>query len=181
MSELLERVRAEVRQRLGERRAAVLEYERLQAADAALAALTASAEPAAAAAPRAPRRASAAPRARAPRGANRAAVLKAAGERPGASVGELAAACGIGRTVVYALVKTLAERGELVRRELPGGGSGYALPAEPAEPGWTTAAAPRDADASESTRAPEPPAPEADIAAPGAGPGRPSGRRGLER
>jgi hypothetical protein len=172
----------------------VLEYERLEAADVALAALLASAEltpaaadPAAAAAPRAPRsarRSSAAPRARAPRGANRAVVLKAAGERPGASVGELAAASGIGRAVVYALVKTLAERGELVRRELPGGASGYALPAGPAEPGWTTAATSRDADAPGSTgvpSGPEPPAPEDDIAVPAAAPGRPSGRRGLER
>jgi hypothetical protein len=196
MSELLERVRAEVRQRLEERRAAVLEYERLEAADAALAVLLASAAPtaaaadtpaAAAAAPRASRparRSSAGPRTRAPRGANRAAVLKAAGDRPGASVGELAVASGIGRAVVYALVKTLAERGELVRRELPGGASGYALPAGSTEPGWTTAATAREADAPRSTGAPsraDPPAAEDGIAAPATTPDRPSGRRGLER
>jgi hypothetical protein len=58
-------------------------------------------------------------------------VLAAVSERSCASAGELAAASGVSRAIVYQLLKTLTERGELVRRELPGGVAGYAVPAEP--------------------------------------------------
>jgi hypothetical protein len=51
--------------------------------------------------------------------------------RPDEVFVELAAASGVSRAIVYQLLKTLTERGELVRRELPGGVAGYAVPAEP--------------------------------------------------
>jgi IclR helix-turn-helix domain len=120
MAEILDRIHAEIRERLAASRAAAEEYERLQAA---LAALGATPEPAAK--PRRARRASAQPRA--PRGANRAAVLRALEERPGASASELAAASGVGRTVLYGLLNRLVEAGEVAKEELPGGATGYRL------------------------------------------------------
>jgi hypothetical protein len=166
VSDLLERVRAQTRERLQELRPAVDEYERLHAALAVLDGLT----------PRRRERSPAAPaispdrsgdardggspaasppggssrdgssrgsrdggrRARAPRGANRAAVLEAVRERPGASAGELAAAAGISRPIVYTLLNRLTERGELVRSALPSGGNGYSLPPEPPAAGWSS-------------------------------------------
>jgi IclR helix-turn-helix domain len=119
--DLLDRIHAELRERLAASRAAVEEYERLQAA---LAALGEQAAPA----PRRARRSTTATRQRAPRGANREAVLRAVGERPGASPGELAAASGVAKPVLYNLLRTLSQRGELVRQDLPGGGAGYSLP-----------------------------------------------------
>jgi hypothetical protein len=152
-SELLDRVHAEIRERRDERRSAVEEYERLEAALAALEAVRGggdaprqAAPERPAAEPRAPRPRRAKP-ARAARGANREAVLKAAADQPGATAGELAAASGVGRPVVYNLVKTLTDRGELVKR-----GTGYALASTP-EP---VAAAP----------APEPEAPKPEAAKP---------------
>jgi DNA-binding transcriptional ArsR family regulator len=136
MSELLERVRGEIRARRNELRAAVDEHERLEAAQAALRAVTGGVSQPRPAADRppiasAPRRARRTGSVRAPRGANRAAVLRAVTERPGASAGELAAASGVSRPVVYNLLKSLTERGELVRRELPRGVAGYAPAPEP--------------------------------------------------
>ena len=130
MPDLLDRIHAELRERLAASRAAVEEYERLQAALAALGEQAAPAPRRARARRAAPRRR--APREsnrqRAPRGANREAVLRAVGERPGASAGELASASGVAKPVLYNLLRTLSQRGELVRQELPGGGAGYSLP-----------------------------------------------------
>jgi hypothetical protein len=121
---------------------AVAEYEQLLAANAALAGLAtdqSSDRRADASSSRAPtvrrsrRRRSNGPRA--PRGANRAAVLRTLEERPGVSVAELASASGVGRTVLYGLLKTLEQRGEMVREQLPGGSSGYRLtPSVPTGP-----------------------------------------------
>jgi hypothetical protein len=119
VADLLDRIQAEIRERLAASRAAVDEYERLQAALAALGEEAPRRRPAAQAA-----------RPRARRGANRDAVLRAVAERPGASAGELAAASGVAKPVLYNLLRTLSERGELIRHELPGGGAGYALPSQ---------------------------------------------------
>jgi DNA-binding transcriptional ArsR family regulator len=123
MSDLLDRVRAEIRDRLELTRSVVEEYEQLEAA---LAALRASDEPPSRA--RRPRahRGDPRPRIRAPRGANRAALLRAVGEGPGASAGQLARASGVAPQTVYGLLRRLTDDGDVVRRELPGGGSGYA-------------------------------------------------------
>jgi IclR helix-turn-helix domain len=169
MSELLTRVRAQIRERMDQTRPAVREHERLEAALAVLGALpgsafaapsraasapsvteSASTPTAAGREPRKRRSPGSVRRARAPRGANRTAVLEAARGRPGASAGELAAATGVSRPVVYALVKTLIEEGELVKQELPAGLSGYALPAEPPAAGWV-GGEPADASGSPSS------------------------------
>jgi IclR helix-turn-helix domain len=163
VSELLDRIEKEIRERLAATRAAVLEHERLQAAlqaltetgeDAARAVkgrvrrpgardaepaptapapppvpAPAAAEPAPAT-PRSPaRRKPPAPRPRAPRGANREAVLKVVGERPGVTNAELSAASGVQRGTLSTLLRTLVTRGELEKRSLPGGKVGYALAA----------------------------------------------------
>src|SRR4051794_37746638 len=124
---LLNRVQDEIRQRLRDLEPAVREYERVEAALAALRGVGASArdgrEPAADT--RAPtpstRRSSGRRRARterAPRGANRAAVLRVLGERPGVSVNELSADAGVGKPVLYNLLKTLEQRGEVAKERL---------------------------------------------------------------
>jgi IclR helix-turn-helix domain len=86
---------------------------------------------------------SASTRGRAPRGANRAAVLGVIGERPGVSARELAASSGVTGGTLYALLRTLAERGEIDKQELPSGHAGYTLTAAP-----TTAAPPGAQNAS---------------------------------
>jgi hypothetical protein len=113
MAELLDRIHAEIRERLEASRAAAQEYERLEAALAAMGGP----------APR--RRAPSEPRA--PRGANREAVLRALEERPGASASELATASGVARTALYSVLNRLIEAGEVAKEELPGGTTGYKL------------------------------------------------------
>src|SRR4051794_1531558 len=132
---VLNRIHSDIRARLRELQPAVIEYEQLQAADEALADLAADPSgargvaPASLAAPsrrRAPRQQrSSAPRA--PRGANRAAVLRVLEERPGVSVAELASASGVGRTVLYGLLRRLEQRGEVAKEQLPGASTGYRL------------------------------------------------------
>jgi len=68
---------------------------------------------------------SAGSRKRAPRGANRDAVLKAVGERPGITTSELAAASGVAKPTLYTLLSSLTKQDVLQRQELPGGQSGY--------------------------------------------------------
>jgi hypothetical protein len=184
VSDLLERVHAQTRERLAELLPAAEEYERLQAALAVLDGLTpprGKHSPASTAQP--PARSSGAPndglparrssrdaaappatetgdrRSRAPRGANRAAVLAAVRERPGASAGELAAAAGIARPVVYTLLNRLVERGELVRGQLPSGASGYSPAPEPAAPGWSSGEGDTAGPAEGATPGAEPAAP----------------------
>jgi hypothetical protein len=96
----------------------------------------------------APRRRAAEPRA--PRGANREALLRALEERPGASASELATASGVARAVLYGVLNRLIEAGEVAKEELPGGATGYKLlreeptafpaPAPPAPPAIAPAA-----------------------------------------
>jgi hypothetical protein len=174
VSELLDRIHREIRERMTASRAAAREYERLQAALTALTGAGSRAAPGeprrgkpgvsaggsrgaaavkdgsggagasgravAASGERAPTRrgggrgrsgAKASGRAarRAPRGANREAVLRVVADRPGVSSGELADATGVKRTTLSTLLATLTKRGELERRELPGGQRGYMLAA----------------------------------------------------
>jgi len=143
MAETLDRIHAEIRERLAAGRAASQEYERLEAALAALGAPTAPARA---------RRRPAQPRA--PRGANREAVLRALEERPGASASELAAASGVDRTALYPLLNRLAERGEVAKEQLPGGATGYRLLREeptafPPRPDAAAAPSPEAAEAHE--------------------------------
>jgi hypothetical protein len=166
VSELLDRIRGEIRERLEARRAAVLEHERLEAALQALgdagsratravrggghgsregeaarrsrAGAKASSRrartserrsKASGKAKRAARaRAGAAPaRKRAARGANREAVLRVIGQRPGVTARELAAASQVTGGTLYALLRRLTDEGTLEKRQLAGGRTGYAL------------------------------------------------------
>jgi hypothetical protein len=133
---LLDRIHIQIRERVRELEPLAREYERLEAAAAALGGpveerstrdvpprpkVTAKrrpkpAEPGGRASPK-----------RARRGANRGAVLGVLAERPGVSVSELAAASGVARPVLYALLKTLEERDEVTKEQLPGGTTGYRL------------------------------------------------------
>ena len=76
---------------------------------------------------------------RAPRGANREAVLRTVAARPGLTLRELTAATGVKPSSLPPLLRTLTLRGELEKRRLPDGQTGYALartadlPAEAAE------------------------------------------------
>ena len=157
MSDLLDRIQREIRERRAASRAAMMEYDRLQAAlDALNDADARSARTATGSAGRGTRasrtRASAVGEdsvarsgsrggiarpaskrkqtsRRAPRGANREAVLRVLADRPGITTSELAHATGIKRATLSTLLGTLTQRGEVARRELPSGRGGYALAA----------------------------------------------------
>jgi hypothetical protein len=97
---------SEIRDRLKESRAAVQEYERLQAALRALDSETDGTRRAQTR-PR-PRRSNSSPRKqRAARGANREKALAVIADRPGVTVAELASATRIAKGVVYSLTRTL--------------------------------------------------------------------------
>jgi hypothetical protein len=84
----------------------------------------ATGRPAAAATPRrAPVRRNTRPRA--PRGANREAVLNAVGERPGVTAATIADITKISKAVTYNTLAKLVEQGKLEKTELPGGQTGY--------------------------------------------------------
>ena len=129
MSDLLDRIHRELAERLQASRAAVEEYERLQAAMAALE------ETAAAERERAPSSNEASPprrepRKRAPRGQNTERVLSAVRDRPGVTAQELAAVSGVRGGTLYTVLRRLVEQGALIKRELPGGDTGYRLSEE---------------------------------------------------
>jgi Fic family protein len=135
MPDLLDSITTEIRARLDASRAAVAEYQRLEAARRALdgsdgATATGGGTRRQGSAPARQRRTGrrASVRKRAPRGANRQAVLRVVSERPGVTAAELTAASGVERNTLYALLATLTKRGELERRELPAGKTGYATP-----------------------------------------------------
>ena len=64
-------------------------------------------------------------RSRAPRGANREAILKLVGERPGVTAAEIADVTKISRAVTYNTLAKLVQQGQLGKTELPGGQTGY--------------------------------------------------------
>ena len=129
MADLLDRVLREIRERKEQARAAVEESRRLEAALGALDDERVERSPT----PRASRqRRRQATKARAPRGANRAAVLRVVSERPGVSVGEVASATGIARATATSTLAKLVADGALERVELPGDIRGYRLAEAPA-------------------------------------------------
>jgi hypothetical protein len=103
----------------------VRERERLEAA-LSMAPFATSVRPAAKAAPARKSRTGT----RAPRGANREAILKLVGERPGVSAAEIADVTKISRAVTYNTLSKLVQQGLLAKTELPGGQTGY-RPAPP--------------------------------------------------
>jgi sugar-specific transcriptional regulator TrmB len=64
-------------------------------------------------------------RSRAPRGANREAILSLVGERPGVTATEIADVTKISRAVTYNTLAKLVQQGQLSKTELPGGQTGY--------------------------------------------------------
>jgi DNA-binding transcriptional ArsR family regulator len=66
-------------------------------------------------------------RTRAPRGANREAIIAIAGDRPGVTATEIAQATTISRPVVAATASKLANQGLLTKESLPGGQVGYRI------------------------------------------------------
>lgn len=139
MADLLDRIRQQISTRLSELRPLVDEQRRLEAALHALGDPVAAHADAAPARGRRQRKAatrSTTPvekRKRAPRGANRAAVLRAVGDRPGATSAELAARSGVQRNTLNTLLSRLVKEGELQTRALPTGKTGYALRAARSE------------------------------------------------
>ena len=144
MSDLLKDIREQLDARLAQLRPLVDEHARLNAAMKALSETkprAAGATPASSPVKTTSARARkppppAKPRKRAPRGANRQAVLRAASERPGGTRAELAAVSGVDPNTLSALLTRLVKAGELQTRALPTGRTGYALadsaPAQPA-------------------------------------------------
>jgi sugar-specific transcriptional regulator TrmB len=64
-------------------------------------------------------------RSRAPRGANREAILSVVGDRPGVSAAEISDVTKISRAVTYNTLAKLVEQGRLEKTPLPGGQTGY--------------------------------------------------------
>ena len=144
--DLLEDIVRQIDARRRELAAVVREYERLEAARAALDGTSGSRRPAAqrratkagrrgsvrqAASRRSAgsrRRTKVVARPRAPRGANREAFLGALRERPGSSVPEVAEATGVQRGVLYQLRRRLLDEGAVVEQQRGDGRKGYALP-----------------------------------------------------
>jgi hypothetical protein len=140
MADLVQETVQGIRARMSELAPVVAEYERLQAAYAALAGP--GADPADrlpardASAPRRRRRSVSRPsRPRAPRGQNKAAVYGVITERPGVTVSEIAEVTGIAKPLTHNTTRAGVERGELERVALPGGQQGFRVRSEAAATG----------------------------------------------
>lgn len=132
MPDLLERIREEMNARVAELRPLVDEHTRLTIAINALGDVDSrmSVPPSPTAGQphrRAAKTTRGTARERAPRGANRLAVLQAAENRPGATRAELATASGVQPSTVNALLARLVKSGELQTEALPTGRTGYSL------------------------------------------------------
>jgi hypothetical protein len=137
VSEFIDRLLNEVRERLAASREAVREYERLERALAALddvgggAPPHGSARPSAGASARVRRRRAGTARV-ARRSGNRDRLLALVGERPGVTREELETATGFSTAVVAQNLRRMVARGELREQQLPGGQTGYATsPVDP--------------------------------------------------
>lgn len=134
MADLVERVQHEIHQRLDELRPSVTEYERLLEAQRALgdtelrpSRREATSRGAAVSTDRRASSSSRSARQRAPRGANRQAVLGAIRDRPGATAGELSAASNVRGATIYNVLRALTKAGEIEKHDLPSGRPGYRM------------------------------------------------------
>ena len=145
MADLLDSIRAQLRTRLDELRPLVGEYERLQAAEAALAhgSLTgtrAQSERRASQAQRGgasgARRLGSRRRSRVSgeREANREKLLALVRERPGITKAELNAAAGLSSAGVAQNLRRMLDRGQVREEALPGGAIGYRITDDQAAP-----------------------------------------------
>jgi hypothetical protein len=148
-ADLLADIVRHIEARKRELAAAVHEYERLEAARAALDGASGSPRgrgPARQPGTRSPgrrgsvdhaarrsagtrRRTKATARPRARRGANREAFLGVLRERPGSTVGEIGDATGVSRGVLYQIRRRLLEEGAVLEQQRGDGRTGYALAA----------------------------------------------------
>ena len=117
MTDFLDEKRKEIQARLKELKPQVDEYNRLEAAERALAGV--EAKPARAAAPAAPRRARSSSNNRRgrPKGSGTRALqaLELVRARPGITIPELAEAMSIKQNYLYRVMPTLAEEGQVVK------------------------------------------------------------------
>jgi hypothetical protein len=134
MSDLVEETVRGIRARLKELAPVVAEYERLQAAYAALdgAGANPGVQPSVGAGtrerphkPAGRRRAGSGSRAK--RGQSKAAVLGVIAQRPGVTVAEIAQVTAIAKPLIYNTTRVGVDRGELERVALPGGHHGFKL------------------------------------------------------
>ena len=130
MAETLRDLRARLRRRMDELRPLVDEFHQLERAAAALGvSAPGDGEPAPRPAPKRKGKPKAKAKGgagkRAPRGANRAAVLAVVGERPGVSVGEIASVTGIAKAQVYSITRAALAAGDLEHVDLGGGRKGF--------------------------------------------------------
>jgi DNA-binding transcriptional ArsR family regulator len=120
MADLVGQIQRDIEQRLAELRPLIQEKEQLEAVLAALAA-DLNGNGSTAAAPRRARSSAAVSRApyaggrqrRAPRGANREAILKIVAERPGVSAAEVAEITNIAKPTVHTTISQLKRKGIL--------------------------------------------------------------------
>lgn len=127
MADLLSRVRGEIDARMRELEGPVAEIPRLEAALAALGSSTADGTGGRRKAGARPSTSRARRRARrAPRGANRRAILKVIEARPDVSTSELASRTGIAKPTLYTTLAALVKSGVVEKRDV-GGVSGYHL------------------------------------------------------
>jgi hypothetical protein len=115
VADFLDEKRKEIQNRLKELRPMVDEFNRLEAAERALAGMDSKPAPAAAAAPTRRRRSTATTRRGRPRGTGTRATqaLKLVGERPGITIPELADAMGIKQNYLYRVMPGLANEGKV--------------------------------------------------------------------
>ena len=146
MADLVEEAVLAIRARMSDIAPVLAEYERLQAAYAALEGrgVDSADQRSARAAARSGREgspgrsrgrsASRQSRPRAPRGQNKAAVFGVIAERPGVTVTEIAQVTRIAKPLVYNTTRAAVERGELDRVALPGGQQGFRIRDEASAP-----------------------------------------------
>jgi DNA-binding transcriptional ArsR family regulator len=131
--QLLDRILAEIRDRLDASRAAYEESQRLEAALSALGSGRAPEPSRPRATSRRASRSRARSSARAPHGENLRRIRAFVAERPGATAGEIAAATGIARPTVASTLGKLARAGELEKTTLPSRAVGYRPTDAPAD------------------------------------------------
>jgi hypothetical protein len=164
MAQSLDQLKRQLRERLTELQPLVDEYAQLERAAAALGDETAAAPDAARPAkPARSRKPSATSSPRAPRGANKTAVLATIDERPGVTVGEIAAVTGIAKPLIYNVTRTALGKGEIEPVDLGGGRKGFKTAAdattEPAGPSAGRASGTSLVEATEGIEDPDEPAP----------------------
>lgn len=166
MAQSLADLTAQLRERLTELRPLVDEYHQLERAASALGI---DGDPAPAKG-RSRRAAVAKPKARAPRGSNKAAVAAVVAERPGVTVSEIAEVTGIAKPLIYNVTRAGVTQGDMEAVDLGGGRKGFKVSGDGPAPRPSRKRRPKRRPpeaAADSTEAPDPDSPvqaDADVA-----------------